>query len=352
MIKGHLKTILLAAIVIVYTGCAAKQQGEIIWPSPPNQPRIRFDNAISGSKSFYGTSVVDLLLGEEDASAFVKPIGVHVDIEGRVYVSDTATGSVTVFDSLAKSKSAEMLLVNGNSPFSKPVGISTDSMGNIYVADTTVDRVFVFDSSRNLLRILGDTGEFKQPSGLAVDPARNKLYIVDTHNHNIVVVDINSWETVKKIGKRGREEGEFNFPANITVDSKGNIYIVDTMNGRIQIFDQEGRFIRAFGKLGDGPGMFSRPKGIAVDSEGHIYVVDSGFNNVQIFDQEGQILMAFSGYGEGRGQQILPAGVAIDKEDKIYVVDQWNARINVFEYMGDKYTERKGIKAREDTKKK
>jgi len=116
------------------------------------------------------------------------------------------------------------------------------------------------------------------------------------------------------------------------------------MNGRVQIFDQSGRFIRSFGKLGDGPGMFARPKGIALDSEGHIYVIDSAFNNVQIFDSEGQILMAFGAFGEGRGQQILPAGLAIDSEDKIYVIDQWNARVNVYEYMGERYKARKGKK--------
>ena len=108
------------------------------------------------------------------------------------------------------------------------------------------------------------------------------------------------------------------------------------MNGRLQIFDKDGKFKRAFGQFGDAPGMFARPKGVGVDSEGHIYVVDAAFNNVQIFNEEGQVLLAFSSYASDRAQMILPAGMAVDHDDYIYVVDSWNRRINMFEYLGEK----------------
>lgn len=338
MIKGFPSFFSLAVLALLFTGCAANKPVELIWPSPPDQPRVRFDKSFNGAKAFYGTSALDVILGEGGMSSFSKPNGVHVDREGRIYVSDTGFGMVMVFDS--KAKAPAMLETGGRSPFVKPVGITTDPRGNIYVSDTANDRVFVFDKDRNFVKGLGMKNEFKQPAGIAVDPEGKRLYVVDTHQHHLAVLDLESGEVIKTIGKRGREEGEFNFPSQMTVDPKGNIYVVDTMNGRVQIFDTEGRFIRAFGKLGDGPGQFARPKGIALDSEGHIYVVDSAFNNVQIFSNEGEMLMAFGVFGEGRGQQILPAGLSIDSEDKIYVVDQWNARINVYEYIGDKYKAR------------
>lgn len=338
MAKGSLRLYLLAVMVLLFTGCAAKKPVELIWPSPPDQPRVRFDKNFNGAKSFYGSSALDIILGEERLSSFSKPNGIHVDREGRIYITDTAFGMVMVFDS--KAKAPVMLEAGGRSPFIKPVGVATDPLGNIYVSDTASDKVFVFDKERNYQKVLGTKDEFKQPAGIAVGPDGKRLYVVDTHNHKIAVLDAGSGEIIKTIGKRGKEDGEFNFPSQITVDPKGNLYVVDTMNGRVQILDQEGRFMRAFGKLGDGPGMFARPKGIALDSEGHIYVVDSAFNNVQVFDSEGQVLMGFGGFGEGRGQQILPAGLAIDGEDKIYIVDQWNARVNVYEYMGEKYKAR------------
>ena len=58
------------------------------------------------------------------------------------------------------------------------------------------------------------------------------------------------------------------------MDKDGNVYVTDTMNNRVEIFDADGKFISTFGKNGDGPGYFARPKGIAVDSDGHIWVAD------------------------------------------------------------------------------
>jgi len=343
MAKIFLKVFSFMILAILFTGCAPKKLPEIIWPLPPDQPRVRFDRSFNGAQTFHSTSisVMDVVLGEEPLPGFSKPNGIHVDREGRIFITDTGFGMVLMLD--PKSKASTTLTAGGRSPFAKPVGVTTDVQGNIYVSDSASDIIYVFNRGGDFIKALGmKDNKFRQPVGLAADPSGKRLYIVDTHEHHVVVLDPESENVIMRIGKRGREDGEFNFPSQITVDSKGNIYVVDTMNGRVQIFDLEGRFVRAFGRLGDGPGMFARPKGIAVDSEGHIYVVDSAFNNVQIFDAEGQILLAFGGFGEGRGEQILPAGLAIDSEDRIYLVDQWNARVNIYEYMGKKYEARKG----------
>ena len=73
----------------------------------------------------------------------------------------------------------------------------------------------------------------------------------------------------------------------MAVDSDGNVYVTDTFNNRVEIFDADGEFISMFGKNGDGPADFERPKGIAVDCDGHIWVVDAAQNRVKVFDQQG-----------------------------------------------------------------
>ena len=113
--------------------------------------------------------------------------------------------------------------------------------------------------------------------------------------------------TVRTIGKRGGEPGEFNFPTNLFVDTQGRLYVADTLNFRIQIFDPDGKLLSAFGTLGDTPGSLNRPKGVGVDSEGHIYVADTSFNNFQIFDQNGQLLLFVGAVGQ-RARRVLPAG--------------------------------------------
>ncbi len=71
------------------------------------------------------------------------------------------------------------------------------------------------------------------------------------------------------------DPGTFSLPEGVAVDDDGNVYVTDTFNNRVEIFDADGKFISMFGKNGDGPGDLERPKGIAVDSDGHIWVVDA-----------------------------------------------------------------------------
>ena len=71
------------------------------------------------------------------------------------------------------------------------------------------------------------------------------------------------------------DPGTFSLPECVAVDADGNVYVTDTFNNRIEIFDADGEFISQFGKNGDGPADLERPKGIAIDSDGHIWVVDA-----------------------------------------------------------------------------
>jgi streptogramin lyase len=84
-------------------------------------------------------------------------------------------------------------------------------------------------------------------------------------------------------GSQGSGNGEFNFPSAIAVDSGGNIYVADTFNDRVQVFNPSGVFQSTFGSFGTGNGEFSSPYGIAVGSRGNIYVADTANNRVQVF---------------------------------------------------------------------
>ncbi len=93
------------------------------------------------------------------------------------------------------------------------------------------------------------------------------------------------------------------------MDGDGNLFVSDTLNNRVQVFDADGKFIRAFGKAGDGPGYFARPKGIAVDSDGHVWVADAVQDRVQVFTPEGQLLIWMGGNGLLPGQFSSLAGL-------------------------------------------
>lgn len=329
------RIILTAAIPLMLIGCAVPEVPDLYWPEPPDQPRIKYIMDYRGPGDFKkGGLAANIVLGSDVSGNMRKPMSVHVAEDGKIYVTDTAASDVFIFDPV--NQVGTTLGDMGAKVFFKPIGVATDTDGRIFVSDSQSDKVIAFDKDGKIIKYLSADTPFKQPAGIAADSKNRRLYVVDTHNHHINVFNLDDLNFITTISKRGREEGELNFPSHITVDDNGNIYVVDTMNGRVQIFDMDGRFLRAFGQFGDSPGMFARPKGIGVDSEGHIYVVDSAFNNVQIFNDEGQILMAFASYGNDRGQMILPAGLAIDKDDYIYVVDSWNRRVEKFEYLGEK----------------
>ncbi len=350
--KTKLKKILLTlAIPAMLYGCAGAPLPDLYWPEPPDQPRIKYIRDYTGTSDFKTSSAAaEILLGGEGGSVLKKPMSVVVGQDGKIYVTDTAAADVFIWDT--EKQTSTTLGDMGARIFYKPIGVGVDGNGRLFIADSQTDKVTVLASSGAIEGTLQPQVPFKQPTGVAVDTERKKIYVTDTHNHYIVVFDLDTLKYMTTIGRRGKEEGDFNFPSHISVGPTGKLYVSDTMNGRVQIFDVDGKFIRAFGQFGDSPGMFARPKGVAVDSEGHIYVVDSAFNNVQIFDEEGQILLAFASYGSDRGQMVLPAGIAIDKDDYIYVVDSWNRRIEKFEFLGEKYKARLAANTGKDAPKK
>jgi len=327
------------ALLCAMTACATQKSVEIIWPLPPDPPRIKFVKSINSSadveKRGIWTTISEAITGAKSSAHLAKPYAVHVDREDRMFVTDSAWPAVLIFD--MPNRKFQVIGLEGPGVLAKPMGVTTDASGRIYVTDTLENRAVVYDHDGNFLLGIGEKGRFDQPVGIAVSDALNRVYIVDTRKHKVSVFDAKDGKFLFEFGERGVEDGQFNWPTNIAMDKDGKLYVMDTFNFRVQIFDSEGKFLSKFGTIGNGLGQFAKPKGIAVDSEGHIYVVDAAFNNIQIFDPQGQLLLFFGGFGNRPGQLWLPAGMYIDQNDKIYVADQYNHRIDVYQYLGEKY---------------
>jgi DNA-binding beta-propeller fold protein YncE len=108
--------------------------------------------------------------------------------------------------------------------------------------------------------------------------------------------------------------------------------VLDAGNFRVQAFDRDGKFLRAWGKTGNDIGDFVRPRGIAVDNEGNVYVTDAAFGNVQIFSPKGELLLpvGYLGTEDRPGIFAMPGGVAVDETGHMYVVDQVFDKVDVF----------------------
>jgi DNA-binding beta-propeller fold protein YncE len=115
------------------------------------------------------------------------------------------------------------------------------------------------------------------------------------------------------------------------------------MNFRVQVFDRAGTFQYAVGKIGDSAGAMFRPKAVSVDSEGDLYVVDALWGVVQVFNRKGELLYYFGSEGTRAGEFQLPTGLFIDHDDRVIVVDSFNRRIQVFQYVGLKTQPKEAI---------
>lgn len=330
--------IVIYSVLLIFFGCASssslpsKPTGNYVWPTPPATPRVKWVTQWSDRYDFGRPShVMEMLIGKERVEKLRRPSGIVCDNAGNIYVSDSEIRVIFVFD-----VEKNVLRFLGMGSLGGPTGLAIDNnRGIIFVSDARLDKVFAINKvTGDILLSIGGPGEFKRPSGLAYDEQRNRLYVADTQSHVIKVFDKDG-RLLFTIGKRGSENGEFNYPSYLALDKAGRLYVDDSFNFRVQIFDADGKFLKKFGKLGDSSGYFTRPQGIGVDSEGHIYVADSSFNNFQIFDEDGRLLLWVGNTGTKPGEFYLPAGLFVDKNDKIYVADTFNRRAQVFQYLKD-----------------
>lgn len=311
-----------------------KAEVALVWPTPPETARIRFVKAIAtpedaGRSKGFWRRLMEFIRGPED-ELIRKPMAVAATAK-RIYVADPAGKRIHVYE--RKDGDYSLIEDAGEQRLRAPMGVAADPEDRVYVVDSEHRRIFVLDDEGRLLRSYGNDAQLTRPTAAAVDWPRRRLYVADTPAHAVQVFSLTDGALLMTVGQHGNMDGEFNYPSYLAVDGAGQLYVTDGLNGRIQVFDGEGRFVRSIGQRGDGSGDFTAPKGVGVDSEGHVYVADAAFDNVQIFDGEGHLLLAVGSSGQGAGQFWMPTGLYIDGRDQIFVADSYNNRIQVFQYL-------------------
>ena len=327
----------------------------LVWPSPPNIARVRWMNYFAGARIDYKTdttakpkaSWMDRLAGGQPEGEKVNnknfpfqmigPYGIAVDSKGLVYVADQRVGAVFIFN--LETRETQMIRNGYEAHFGWINGLAIDDDDRLFVSDGKMHRVMIFNPKHDVEGQI--TEGLVDPVGLALDTTNRFLYVVDTQQDQVIVYDADTLKLLRRIGTGGKNHfltspGDFGAPQCAAVDKDGNVYVSDTMNNRVEIFDADGKFISQFGKAGDGPGYFTRPKGIAVDNDGHIWVADAMQDRLQVFNREGRLLTYVGqGHGELPGQFKTLVGLAIDKGNMVYTTEQEPGRLQVFRYVTD-----------------
>lgn len=173
--------------------------------------------------------------------------------------------------------------------------------------------------------------DLRDPGGVAIGH-NGYIYVADSGQHRIRVFDSNG-KIVHGWGKRGSERGKLLFPRGIAIGLNGFVYVCDTGNHRVQVFRPDGKVMEAFGHFGSGESEFIAPVGLAVSAT-NIYVADTGNDRVQVFDLHGKWKQTIGSFGTEPGKFRRPLGVAVDPQGHVYVADSDNNRVQSFDMQG------------------
>lgn len=326
---------------------------KLVWPSPPSIARVRYMAYYAGMKIDYTAATtkqkqswMDRLAGAQSTDEKVNlknfpfqllgPYGIAIDSKGLVYVADQKVGAVFIFNT--ETRDVQLIRNGVEAHFGWINGLAIDDDDRLFVSDGKMHRVLVFGPKHEVISQISE--KLVDPVGLALDTENRLLYVVDTQQDQVIVFDADSLKELRRIGTGGKNHwlttpGDFGAPQGVAVDKDGTVYVTDTLNNRVEIFDAEGTFIKQFGRHCDGPGCFARPKGIAIDGDGHIWVADALNDTLQVFNDEGQLLTYLGGHGHYPGQFEALVGVAIDKQNRVFTTEQYPGRMQMFRYVTD-----------------
>jgi DNA-binding beta-propeller fold protein YncE len=248
-------------------------------------------------------------------------------------VTEAIRGALFRFDK--KGRRMDVFGTSGGLRLKTPLGVTVGPDGVIYVADVGIQKVLAFSPEGDIKASYGKSGELTNPTKPAISPDGTRLYVTDSKGQKVVVFDLKSGKIVLEWGKRGEKDGEFNFPSSLAFGQDGNIFVIDQMNARVQLYTPDGAFVDSLGERGIAPGSFVRPKDVAIDEAGLVYVSDAAFGNIQIFDSEFRPLTFVGDIGSQPGRFLNISGVAV-QGDRFAAVDQLNRRVQVFQFLGPK----------------
>ncbi len=221
-----------------------------------------------------------------------------------------------------------------------PKGITIDPWGKLFAIFLDRMKVQVFNPEGRFRYEFGNkgngTGRFMLPLDIEIS-ADGRVFLLDSHQKKILIYDNKGRFLSEFTIVQGLAKGEETVTATkMGLDRKNHIiYIADNKNSSVRMFTLDGEYIDKFGRFGYKEGEFSFPGQIACDSEGNIYILDMANARVQVFGQDRKYKFSFGDYGDSLGKFIRPNSIVIDSKGRIYILDRLLSAIQVFNKKGN-----------------
>lgn len=299
-IARHMPRVLLMALLV---GCSAGCLTQ-------TEPALKF-------------SSIDRWVVPADGARIPAPRGLFSDDEDNVYVLDDA-GRVLIYSSDGQVQKTWHM---PEYAAGRPEGIVRLRDGRIAVADTHYHRVVIFDADGNVDHMFGEYGsgpaQFVYPVAIAEDPD-GFLYVGEYGEQQRIQKFKPDGTWVLAFGEHGTADGQFQRPSGIAWDD-GTIYAVDAFNNRIQLFSDEGQFMRVV-NLPDNVAAFEYPYDIRVNS-GLLYVIENKAARLTVMDTTGQLIGRYGKPGRTSDRLYGPWSLTLLSDGRILIADTGNHRI-------------------------
>lgn len=167
--------------------------------------------------------------------------------------------------------------------------------------------------------------KFSHPFGIAIDQ-HDRVFVSDSNQRNIRIFDFEKRELSPFAANL-----EFSQPMGLAISRDGIVHVADAGRGRIVALSAEGELLRFIGDNG----QLAKPSFLALhDRLKRIYVADGPRHQVSVFSFEGEFLFSIRGQDDQKGKLLLPQGLCFDSNDRLYVADTLNSRIQIFSTEG------------------
>jgi DNA-binding beta-propeller fold protein YncE len=312
------------ALAVLASGCASvkKPPRGYVYPPPPDVTRIKWVRSFLSEDDLQLSAWRRLwkaIIPHDSSNALVAPTSLALSPdETTVYAAVPHRRRVVVAN--LKTNRVSALGTNATTGLNKPIGVAVDGQGLVYVSDKNANTIVVFSPDGAQLRRFGRE-QLNEPTGIAIDRRAQLLYVVnDASNqagrHCVEVFSLAGKHLRTIGGPRSDEAGRFNFPRSVAVSRTGELHVVDMLNFRVQVFDAQGRLLRMFGEPGSGfPGKFDKIHAVGFDAFENVYVADA-LQGVHILNADAQPLMMF-----GPPVSPSPTALVVSSRNTIYVGD-------------------------------
>ena len=323
-----------------------KEAAQMVWklgaaPAPPEPDPF---------EGLTTNLTADLVVGGPGVDPqFNAPRGIDFAPDGSFYVADSRNHRIAHFGADGQfinawgsfGDSTADPLAAGGGTFNEPWGVAVGPDGAVYVSDTWNHRVQKFDAAGKFIKMWGTFGQSDAnnqgvlygPRGITVDK-NGRIYLADTGNKRIIIYD-SEGNIFGQFGSEGFDVGKFSEPVDVALDAQGNAYVTDTWNQRIQAFspsDDGKTFIplRQWDFKGWKSQTLENKPYIAVAPNGNVFITDPEGYRVAGYTSEGQPLIMWGSYGTDNSTFGLASGIAIDAEGHVWVTDSANNRVMRF----------------------